>query len=112
MPVLDAELVSERLAVTTRAARTALSALEAAGIVTATGGRRNRRYTVPEMVGMLRDITPDGGLVRRRGEGTTLAGELPETPPERTACGYSGPRTKKHCWLAKGHKGQHRYPPG
>ena len=112
MPVLDAELVSERLAVTTRAARTALSALEAAGIVTAAGGRRNRRYTVPEMVGMLRDMSPDGGLVRRGGEGAMLAEDLPEAPLERIACGHIGPRTKMHCWLSKGHRGQHRYPPG
>ena len=111
MPVLDAELVSERLGVTRRAARTALSALEAAGIVTATGGRRNRRYTVPEMVGMLRYMTPDGGPAHGSGEGATLTGELPEAPPERTTCGYSGPRTKKPCRLPKGHQGQHRYPP-
>ena len=109
MPVLDAEMVSERLGVTERAARAALTSLDAAGIVRHTGGRRNRRYTVPEMVGMLRGMAPDGGVPRRWG------GESPEGPPAaplvRSACDFRGPRSKRHCWLPKGHAGQHRYPP-
>ena len=112
MPVLDAEMVSERLGVTERAARVALSSLNTAGIVSPTGGRRNRRYTVPEMVGMLRRMTPDGGLPRRWERGAMRAPEgQPEAPPPPSTCGYHGPRSKRRCRLPKGHAGQHRYPP-
>ena len=112
MPVLDAQIVSQRLDVTDRAARGALSSLEDAGIVRAAGGRRNRRYTVPEVVGMLRRMTPDGGLPHIR----DAASYTPEPPPasptppaHTTACGHAGRRSKKPCLLPKGHIGQHRY---
>ena len=110
MPVLDAEMVSEHLGVTERTARDAIASLEAAGVISPTGGRRNRRYTVPEMVGMLRRMAPDGGLPRRWAGGGMRA---PEGPPEPLSvppiCGFHGPRSKRQCWLPKGHAGQHRY---
>ncbi len=112
MPVLDAQMVSRRLDVTERAARGALSALENAGIVRAVGGQRNRRYTVPEVVGMLRRMTPDGGLPDI-GDATIYT---PEPPPQAStwpahsaACGHVGARSRKRCVLPRGHIGQHRY---
>ena len=112
MPVLDAAMVSERLGVTERAARVALSALDAAGIVRPTGGRRNRRYTVPEIVGILRRVAPDGGLPPHWVSGEMRArGGQPQVPPAPSTCDYRGPRSKKQCRLPKGHAGQHRYPP-
>ncbi|WP_420444576.1 Fic family protein [Candidatus Poriferisodalis sp.] len=111
MPVLDARMASQRLGMTERAARAALTSLDAAGIVSPTGGRRNRRYTVPDMVGMLRRMTPDGGLPHHRGTALSAPSPSPQTPPAHTACGYLGPRSNKRCRLPKGHIGQHRYPP-
>ena len=99
MPVLDAALAAERLGVTERAARAALSSLDAAGVVRPVGGRRNRRYTVPEIVGVLRRVSPDGGLLPQGAAG----------PP--APCGYRGPRSERDCLLPRGHAGQHRYPP-
>ena len=110
MPVLDAPLAAERLGVTERAARAALASLADAGIVAPAGGRRNRRYVVPEMVGVLRRATPDGGLASPIGIGAAPpAGKPPAEAP--LACGYRGPRSKRNCLLPVGHLGQHRYPP-
>ena len=106
MPVLDAELVARNLGVTLRAARGALASLEAVGIIASTGGRRNRRFTVPELVGVLRATAPDGGLVRRRPTGGVQAPD-----PDPYACGHHGPRSERACRLPEGHAGQHRYPP-
>ena len=109
MPVLDAGLVAVRLGVTERAARSALASLAAAGIVAPVGGRRNRRYLVPEMVGVLRHATPDGGLASPIGiRAAPPIGRPPAEPP--TVCGYRGPRSKIDCLLPMGHQGQHRYP--
>ncbi len=109
MPVLDAESAAQHVGVTPRAARAALAALAEVGIVNSTGGRRNRRYVVPEMVALLRGVTPDGGLAAR---------VLPWLPPPAApvaasgaTCGYYGPRAKRRCWLPQRHRGQHRYPP-
>ena len=112
MPVLDATTAARHVGVTPRAARAALAALTDVGIVNSAGGRRNRRYAVPEMVALLRAMTPDGGLA---------AGVRPPlTPPAEPAdtatvwgatCGHYGPRAKRRCWLPPRHSGQHRYPP-
>ena len=112
MPVLDARMASRRLGVTERAARAAITSLEAAGIVRRTGGRRNRRYTVPDMVGMLRQMTPDGGLPHHRTTATDTPTPSLPAPPANAACGYLGPRSHQRCVLPRGHAGQHRYPPG
>ncbi len=112
MPVLDANTAAQLVGVTPRAARNALAALTDVGIVSPAGGRRNRRFTVPEMVTLLRAMTPDGGLAARARAWMT-------PPPEPAAavalsgatCGYYGPRAKRHCWLPPRHSGQHRYPP-
>ena len=93
MPVLDAAMVTKRLDVTDRAARNALRSLEAAGIVARTGGRRNLRFIVPEMVESLRRAGPDGGTPR----------------PDLPICGFIGPRSQERCLLPKSHRGQHRY---
>ena len=111
MPVLDAETAAQQVGVTPRAARTALMALADVGIVNSTGGRRNRRYTVPEMVTLLRAMTPDGGLAARAVPRPTPATESVGAAAVSDAmCGYHGPRAKRHCWLPQGHSGQHRYP--
>jgi len=111
MPVLDAEMVAKRLGITTRVARDALTSLEEAGIVSRTGTRRNRRFTVPELVGSLRRMSPDGGLPAPRRDPTVLANDtgshLVLSIP--AVCGFFGPRSKKQCQLPTGHAGQHRY---
>ena len=112
MPVLDARMVSRRLGVTERAARGALTSLEAAGIVRRTGGRRNKRYTVPDMVGMLRRMTPDGGLPQHQVAATHAPTPAPPAPTAHAACEHLGPRSHKRCVLPRGHAGQHRYPLG
>lgn len=91
MPVLDAAAAAKRLDVTEQAARNALRSLEAAGIVIRAGGRRNLRFTVPEIVESLRQTGPDGGR---------------PLPP---SCGFTGPRSQERCYLPRGHRGQHRY---
>ncbi len=126
MPVLDAETAAQRVGVTPRAARAALSALAEVGIVSSTGGRRNRRYTVPEMFALLRATTPDGGLAASTRPGPTphagpaavsvSAPDAPAVPAvpvsvSGSACGHYGPRTGRLCRLPQGHSGQHRYPP-
>ena len=115
MPVLDANTAAQHLGVTPRAARDALAALTDVGIVNSTGGRRNRRYTVPEMVALLRGMTPDGGLTARAQPWLTPPYEPAATAvsaavPDAT-CAYYGPRAKRRCWLPPRHSGQHRYPP-
>lgn len=110
MPVLDAQTAAQRVGVTPRAARAALAALTDVGIVNSTGGSRNRRYTVPEMVALLRSMTPDGGLAPRARPRLTPPSE-PAAAAAGTACGYYGPRAKRRCRLPQGHSGQHRYSP-
>lgn len=110
MPVLDANTAARHIGVTPRAARAALVALSGVGIVSSTGGRRNRRYAVPEMVALLRGVTSDGGLAARVRPWLTPPAE-PVATVSGATCGYYGPRAKRHCWLPPRHSGQHRYPP-
>ena len=110
MPVLDAPMAAQRLGVTERAARGALTSLEAVGIVRRTGGQRNKRYTVPDVVGMLRQMTPDGGLPQHRIEPTRTSDPPVPAAPAHAACGHLGPRSGQRCALPAGHAGQHRYP--
>lgn len=109
MPVLDSRTVAERLGVSARTARSAIAALTRAGIVSPVGGRRNRRYTVPEMVALMRAMTPDGGLSPQWAVPPAAAPLPPTSLLPRVVCGYLGPRSKKDCMLPKGHRGQHRY---
>ena len=112
MPVLDAKTAAQHVGVTPRAARAALAALTDVGVVNPTGGRRNRRYTVPEMVTLLRSMTPDGGLAARVQPWLTPPSEPAAAATVSGAtCGYYGPRAERHCWLPPRHSGQHRYPP-
>ena len=113
MPVLDSQMVAERLGVNSRVARAAVAALEAAGVVSSTGGRRNRRFYTPDVVGVHKEPTPgrgpswkyDADLYTKM---LTTAATAATTPIHPT-CGYYGPRAKKHCQLPYQHKGQHRY---
>ena len=105
MPVLDAAMAAERLGITHKAARSALGALARAQIVSPVGGRRNRRYTVPGLVGMLRGMGPDGAQAHREAVGPVVGISV----PARVACAHLGVRSRKHCVLPKGHFGQHRY---
>ncbi|MXW60986.1 MAG: Fic family protein [Acidimicrobiaceae bacterium] len=113
MPVLDAPMVAQRLGVSTRAARAAVSSLEAAGIVTPTGGRRNRRFFAPDLVEVLQQLTPDRGWadpsISRFDSTTTVHTRLPITDPSLTQCSHLGSRTRERCRLPQGHRGQHRY---
>lgn len=115
MPILDAVMVAERLQIAPRAARRALASLEAAGIVSSTGGRRNRRYQAPALVGLLRQMAPDGGppihgwADQPRTE--SPAGALGQKEFQR--CKHHGVRSSLQCRLPDGHDGHHRYqPPG
>ena len=113
MPVLDADMVAERLQIAPRTARRALASLEAAGIVNSTGGRRNRRYQATALVGLLRQMAPDGGppihgwADRPPTEPATEALQ----PLEIQHCGHHGVRSKLQCRLPNGHAGHHRYRP-
>lgn len=109
MPVLDVGMVAARLGVTDRTARRALSSLASAGIVRHTGGRRNQRYTVPEIVGVLRQMAPDGGLPQRHFPSADAPAPPAHAPREQAECSYVGPRSGERCALPTGHKGQHRY---
>ena len=117
MPVLDAELVAERLGITAKAARSAIGALTRAQILRPSGGRRNQRHTVPELLDLVRGIAPDGGPPPAQGATFSLqtetgSAQVPSPPPRlrrRVECGQRGPRTKRDCVLPKGHRGQHRY---
>lgn len=113
MPVLDAESAAQHVGVTPRAARGALAALTEAGIVNSTGGRRNRRYIVPEMVALLRGVTPDGGLATRARPWLPSHDEPVEAAAAGmgATCGHYGPRAERRCRLPPRHQGQHRYPP-
>lgn len=111
MPITDAQMVAQRLGVTMRTARTALNSLAKTGIVRPAGGSRNVRFIVPEMVGMLRSMSPDGALPTVE----PVEGFSAQPPaPSRSrlaavACGTRGPRTLRNCVLPRGHSGQHRY---
>ena len=103
MPVFDVSSVAARLEVSPRAARRAVEALEAAGIVASSGTRRNRRYRAAEMIDVLRRATPDGA----RSPG--WPGDEPSSPAPRPVCDHVGVRSKRRCVLAYGHAGGHRY---
>ena len=109
IPIMDAQMVAERLGVSRRAGRTALNALADAGIVSPVGGRRNGRFVVPELVNMLRGMNPDGASP----PGAPIAGSTPAAPgsppPALTDCEVRGPRSQRPCVLPRGHAGQHRY---
>ena len=130
MPVLDAAMVAQRFDVNERVARDALKSLETAGIVTRTGGRRNRRFVVPAIIENLRRMNPYGGTPQPHSFfGSSEESDERASPPFSLAergvtepsigtetlspfsvlCGFVGPRSKKRCVLPKGHKGQHRY---
>lgn len=106
MPVFDSALVSERLGVTQRVAHNAIKSLENAGIVSRTGGQRNRRFIVHDIVDVMQRSAPDGGVIVPRIE------PLPYSQHSRSPtlpCGLVGPRSKQSCLLPKGHQGSHRY---
>ena len=111
MPVLDADMVAERLQVATRTARRALASLEAAGIVDSTGGRRNRRYQATDLVGLLRELAPDGGPPIHGWTVRPYTGPATETLKLRESqlCEHHGTRSKLQCRLPNGHAGHHRY---
>ena len=116
MPVLDADMAADKLQASDKTARVALRTLEAAGVVRSTGGRRNKRYTVPDIVGVLLRMTPDGGIPQQH-----ILPAPPDTPsqmpappllfvaPERPGCRHVGKRSRRRCVLPGGHSGQHRY---
>lgn len=113
MPVLDAAMVAERLQVAPRAARRALASLEAADIVRSTGGRRNRRYQAPDLVGLLRQMAPDGGPPIHGWADQARTEVTAESLTQRTfqRCGHYGVRANLPCRLPSGHSGHHRYQP-
>ena len=110
MPVFDTAMVADRLGMSPESARTAVRTLARAGIVAAVGGRRHRRYEVPELVDRFRGTLPDGGRPRPgssppdgdAGRGAGAAAVL-------VACGHLGSRSRLRCTLGKGHRGHHRY---
>lgn len=112
MPVFDTEVAATRLGITAKSARRAIASLESAGIVSTTGGQRNRRYHVPDLVGWLREANPDGSRLVTGGDGPQieLAPAVQQTDT-RSSCGHLGVRSRRRCCLPTGHAGQHRYVP-
>ncbi len=115
MPIMDSEMVAARLNVSDQVARLALRSLADAGIIRPTGGSRNIRYEVPEMIEMLREMNPDGAMQRADRVGAAFHPPvvdrvvLPVRTPAFIACGHRGPRSRRPCILQRGHAGQHRY---
>lgn len=111
LPILDTALAAEHLGVTRQVARDALRALADVGIVERVGGNRNIRYTVPEMVSVMRHMHPDGALRQGAAAGSRpiTAREPGAVRPSAAVCGHRGSRTGKTCILPRGHRGQHRY---
>ncbi len=104
MPVFTVETVCERLDVGERSARRAVDSLSEAGIIAA-GARRNRKFTVPDVIDILSGASPEGGLQR-----TATAGREDHTRMRASAqCTHRGTRSKLQCVLAVGHAGAHRY---
>ena len=110
MPVFSSDIVAERLGVSKRSAQGAIRALVVAGIIKPTGGKRNRRFVVPEMVERLRSVQPDGGRAVDMPVIPELSkAVLPHVGKTRIVCGHYGQRSRKPCILPKGHSGKHRY---
>ena len=111
MPVFDTEMVADRLGVTRKAARSAIASLERAQIVEPVGGRRNRRFRVPDIIELLRAMRPDSGLAPSARAQAPAPPSVPALIPKvaEIGCGHRGVRTRKTCVLPKGHAGQHRY---
>ena len=111
MPVFDTEMVADRLGVTRKVARYAIASLERAHMVEPVGGRRNRRYSVPDIIEMLRAMRPDSGLAPSALARVPAPPRVPALIPKvaEIGCGHRGVRTRKICVLPKGHAGQHRY---
>ena len=105
MPVLDSEMVAGALNVDPKTARSALRSLERAGIVKATGGSRNRRFTVPEVIAVLRGLSPDGAQPQ------PSSGAVGSASAAQTGCSHTGTRSRTVCILPAGHAGHHRYSP-
>lgn len=113
MPVFDVEVVATRLRVGRKSARRAIASLESVGIVSATGGRRNRRFYVPDLVDWLSEHSPDGtpanwgfssGYAQQAN--VMLADQLSGA---NVSCDHLGIRSRRRCRLPAGHAGQHRY---
>ena len=111
MPVFDTEMAADRLGVTRKVARSAIASLERTHIVEPGGGRRNRRYSVPEIVELLRAMRPDSALAPSARARAPAPARVPALNPEvaEIGCGHRGVRTRRLCMLPKGHGGQHRY---
>ena len=116
MPVLDTEMAARRLGITPKSARRAVAALESAGVVSGIGGRRNRRYWVPDLVGLMQQVDPDGGPPihgwtpqRQHPRAEPATPDQAQQPTQQ--CPHYGARSGRRCRLPVGHAGQHRYPP-
>ncbi len=113
MPIMDTAMVAAKLGVSAQVARLALKSLSDADIIRPTGGRRNIRYEVPEMIQILREMNPDGAIRSiARNDLPFSPPAIPPTPKQQAtfaACGYRGPRSRRPCILQRGHTGQHRY---
>ncbi len=116
MPILTADMAARRLGMSPKSARTAIRTLTRAGILKPIGGKRNGRYTVPDVIELIPTTTPEGGAVAANYSTAAAAASslLDALPPNAAArqhivCAYLGPRSKKPCLLPKGHGGQHRY---
>ena len=106
MPVFDAEIVAEQLGITTKTARAAIASLARIGIVAPTGGSRNRRFIVPELIELLRRLAPDAAHPRWPARSDPPVSSASAAP---VACNHEGARSRERCHLPKGHRGQHRY---
>jgi Fic family protein len=106
-PVLDAATVAAEFDVTPLAARNALEALTAAGVLRP-DKKSDRTRTVYVAAGLLDLVAEPGATVDID---PTAAVDVPVTAPGQdtdAACGAWLPRAGRTCHLPRGHRGQHR----
>ena len=112
MPVFDIDSACVRLGLEKHVVRSSVRSLEQLGIIKSTGGDRNKRFMVKDIVEALKCVHPDGGhpdaLLADDQHLTDLL-SAPQTTELFVRCNHKGLRSRKMCVLGKGHSGQHRY---
>ncbi|GEK21190.1 Fic family protein [Cellulomonas xylanilytica] len=106
-PVLDAATTAARYGVTAVAARNALDALAAAGVLRP--DRKADRTRTVYVATELLDLVAEPGVAAEADAAPAVDVPLAATDPEAgTACGAWLPRAGRSCRLPHGHRGQHR----
>lgn len=113
LPVFDVATAARRLGISVKSARRAIAPLVRAGVVEQVGGHRHIRFAVPDVIGLLHAMRPEGALI---GAGPQLVAPARSDPVlaegsslDMFKCDHRGVRSGTMCVLARGHRGQHRY---